>query len=134
TPANRNILDNGRPVFSRTSILAYGQKDAKLASPAWLAFHLHETAVLFHNAIDCGQSQPCPLPGFLGCKKGLEDPFTNAGVHSDARIADGEDSEPPRLENCVVPAFLFGEFGTVRLDAQAPSFWHGVTGIDAKIR
>src|SRR6202171_5600829 len=77
---DRQILDGGRPVFKRRDIFTYREKDVKRASPSWFAFHLNEPSVLFHNAIDCGQSQPRALPGSLRREEGLKDPFANSRV------------------------------------------------------
>ena len=52
------------------------------------AFDLDETQVLFHDAVDLGQSEAVPFPASLVVKKVLEILFRFAQRDSDAIIAD----------------------------------------------
>src|SRR5512145_2006973 len=64
--------------------------DFKGGSPPRLAINVDVTVILFHNAVDRGQSQSGSLSNVLGRKKRFKDSGLRFLVHTAAVVTDGQ--------------------------------------------
>src|SRR6266567_3225882 len=107
---------------------------ARIWSTNWISFRSSDAAALLDEAIHLRQTEPGPLPHFLGREKRIESFGENFLGHARARVADRDHDVLTRHDIFVRERIRFVEKCVGGFDRQFSAARHRITSVDGEIQ